>query len=51
MPTATFPIIMAKHYDGDPPTALRILVATSIAGLVTIPIWIRFGLKFVFPEL
>ncbi len=51
MPTATFPIIMAKHYDGDPPTALRILVATSVVGLLTIPLWIRFGLKFVFPDL
>jgi predicted permease len=51
MPAATFPIIMAKHYDGDPPTALRILVATSVVGLLTIPLWIRFGLKFVLPEL
>lgn len=48
MPAATFPIIMAKHYDGDPPTALRVLIVTSIVGLVTIPLWIRFGLHFVF---
>ena len=51
MPAATFPIVMAKHYNGDPPTALRILLATSILGLLTIPLWIRFGLNFVFPGL
>ncbi|MDB6026026.1 MAG: Transporter [Verrucomicrobiales bacterium] len=51
MPAATFPIVMAKHYNGDPPTALRVLLATSVLGLITIPLWIRFGIKFVFPEL
>ncbi len=51
MPAATFPIIMAKHYNGDPSTALRILVATSVIGLLTIPLWIRFGINFVFPGL
>ena len=47
MPSAVFPIVMAKHYGGDPSTALRIVVATSLVGLITIPLWIRFGLNFV----
>ena len=46
MPSAVFPIIMARHYGGDPPTALRVVIGTSLVGLVTIPLWIRFGLKF-----
>jgi hypothetical protein len=47
MPAAVFPIIMARHYQGDPATALRVVIGTSVVGLVTIPLWIRFGMKFV----
>jgi len=47
MPAAVFPIIMARHYGGDPPTALRVVISTSAASLVTIPLWLRFGTKFV----
>ena len=46
MPSAVFSIIMARHYGGDPPTAMRVVIGTSAIGLVTIPLWIRFGLKF-----
>lgn len=46
MASALFPIAMAKHYGGDPATALRVVVSTSVAGLATIPLWIRYGLKF-----
>jgi predicted permease len=47
MPSAVFPIVMSRHYGGDPPTALRVVISTSLVGLVTIPLWIRFGLRFV----
>lgn len=47
MPAAVFPIIMARHYQGDPPTALRVVIGTSAVGLVTIPLWIKFGMHFV----
>jgi len=47
MPAAVFPIILARHYQGDPPTAMRVVVGTSVVGLVTIPLWIRFGMNFV----
>ncbi len=46
MPSAVFPIIMARHYGGDTSTALRIAISTSVVSLVTIPLWIRFGMKF-----
>lgn len=43
MPTAVFTIVMSKHYAGDPLTALRLVIGTSVAALVTIPLWLRFG--------
>ncbi len=47
MPAGIFPIVMAKHYGGDTPTALRIVIGTSAIGLLTIPLWIRLGMKLV----
>lgn len=46
MPAAVFPIIMARHYGGDTATALRVVIATSVVSLVTIPLWIRAGMTF-----
>jgi malate permease and related proteins len=46
MPSAVLPIILARHYGGDPGTALRIVLGTSLISLATTPIWIRFGLKW-----
>jgi len=47
MPAAVFPVILAKHYGGDPTTALRIVLATSLVGLITMPLWIRAGMQYV----
>jgi len=47
MPAAVFPIVLSKLYPGDPPTAMRVVLGTSVVSLLTIPLWIRFGLKFV----
>jgi len=47
MPAAVFPIILARHYGGNPPTAMRVVIGTSVIGLLTIPLWIRFGMHFV----
>lgn len=49
MPAAIFPIVMAKHYGGDTATALRVVIGTSALGLLTIPLWIRLGMKFALP--
>lgn len=43
MPAAVLPIVLTKHYGGDARTALRVVLGTSLIGLVTIPLWIRFG--------
>lgn len=44
MPSAVFPIILTRLHHGDMPTALRVVVATSLASLATIPLWLSFGL-------
>jgi predicted permease len=47
MPAAVFSIVLARHYGGDAATALRVVLATSILGLLTIPLWLRFGMYLV----
>lgn len=46
MPCAVIPVILAKHYGGDPAEALRIILWTSVFGLLTIPFWIQIGLHW-----
>lgn len=47
MSSAMLPVALAKHYGGDPRTALQVVLGTSLAGLVTIPLWIHLGGKFI----
>jgi len=47
MPCAVVPVLLAKHYGGDPALALRIIITTSLLGLLTIPFWLQFGLKWI----
>ena len=47
MPSAVIPVLLAKHYGGDPTTALRIILLTSALGLLTIPYWIQLGLRWI----
>jgi len=44
MPAAFLPIVMAKHYDGDVETALRITLSSLFLGLVSIGFWASLGL-------
>lgn len=43
MPAAIFPIVLTKLYGQDSPTAFRIVVGTTLLGLITIPLWIAVG--------
>jgi predicted permease len=47
MPAAVFPIVVTKVHHGDLPTALQVVLGTSLVGLVTIPWWLGFGLAWV----
>lgn len=44
MPAAIFPIVLARHYAGDAPTAVRVVIGTQIVSLSTIPLWLSIGL-------
>jgi predicted permease len=47
MPVAIFPIVLARLHGGDPLTAVRIVVGSSLLGLLTIPLWLKLGLRLV----
>jgi predicted permease len=47
MPAAMFPIVVAKMYEQDTQTALKIIVGTTLMGLLTIPLWIIVGRAWV----
>lgn len=47
MPAAMLPVILAKHYHGNPKIALQIVLSTTIVSIATIPLWIRWGLALV----
>ena len=47
MPAAVFPIVLARHYGGDPATAIRIVLITSLLGFLTIPFWLGIGMRAV----
>jgi len=47
MPCGMIPVILAKHYGGDPAAALRIILYTSAFGLLTIPFWLQLGLRWI----
>lgn len=42
--SAVFPIVMARYFGGHPGTAMRVVLSTSMASLVTMPLWIILGL-------
>jgi malate permease and related proteins len=49
MPAAIFPIVVTRAHHGDMPTALRVVLGTSVIGLITIPLWIGYGLHWILP--
>ena len=49
MPAAIFPIVIVKLYDHEIDTALRVVLASSLAGIVTIPFWLTYGAAWLLP--
>jgi len=45
MPSAVFPLVLVKHYGGNPAVAFQEILATTLVSLLTIPFWIYWGLK------
>jgi predicted permease len=49
MPAGILSLVIAKHYGGQPVTAVQVVVGTTVAGLVVIPWWLKLGLAWVLP--
>lgn len=47
MPCAIFPIVICKHYSSDSSLSFQIVIATTLAGALTIPAWLHFGLNLI----
>lgn len=47
MPCAVFPIVLARHFDGSPEVAFKVVLSTTIFSLITIPLWISLGLAWI----
>ena len=45
MPCGVFPIVLARHFDGSPEVALKVVLGTTIISFLTIPLWIAIGIK------
>ena len=45
MPAAMFPIVLAKHYNGKPELAVQVVVSTTVACFVTVPVVIVIGMQ------
>ncbi len=47
VPSAILPIIIARHFGGQPAVAVEIVVCTTIASFVALPVWLSVGFKFI----
>ncbi|MCL1821715.1 MAG: AEC family transporter, partial [Prolixibacteraceae bacterium] len=47
MGSAIFPMVLAKHYGGDPKTAFDTILSNSLLSVLTLPIWIAVGLSLI----
>jgi predicted permease len=47
MPTGLMLLVITKRYAGQTLTAAQIIAGTTIVGLLVIPLWIKFGLRFI----
>jgi predicted permease len=43
MPAAIFPIVIVRLYQHDIDTALRVVLSSSLSGIVLIPVWMAIG--------
>lgn len=46
MPAAFLPLVIVKHYGGDSLTAVRGVLATVMASVVLMPLWLQWGLAW-----
>jgi len=47
MPSAVFPLLLARHHGGDVAVSLQVIFATSAVAIITLPLWIHFGMQLI----
>jgi predicted permease len=47
MPAAFLPLVIVKHYGGHSLTAMRSVLATVVASMLLMPLWLRVGLAWI----
>lgn len=47
MPAGVFTLLLSRHHGGSVPVALQVIFATSAASIITLPLWIHFGMLLV----
>ncbi len=47
MPAGVFTLLLTRHHGGSVPVALQVIFATSAASIITLPLWIHFGMQLV----
>jgi malate permease and related proteins len=47
MPAGILPIVIAKHYGGQPLVAVQVVLGTTAVGLFVVPLWLRVGLAWI----
>ena len=47
MSSAIFPMVLSKHYGGDPSTAADTIVPNTVLALLSAPLWISVGLTLI----
>lgn len=47
MPAGVFTLVLARHHGGNVGVALQVIFATSAAAVITLPLWIHFGMQLI----
>ena len=47
MPAGVFTLLLARHHGGDVPVALQVIFSTTAAAIITLPLWIHFGMQWI----
>ena len=45
MPAGIFAIVIVGNYEGDKETAMRSILVTMIASIITLPLWLMIGVS------
>ncbi len=47
MPAGMLPLVIARHYGGQPLVAAQVILGTTFVGIALMPLWIHWGLRWV----